>query len=1026
MWSMDGFRQRNVGPQIFDAYGVLIFMYSLVVGAARTADCLSCERRDGTLGLLFLTNLNSAEIVLGKLCSTALGTICSLVSIFPMLALPLLLGGTTFGHFWLTVLALINTIFFSLVVGLVASALCLRQATAVTLAIGLALLFGAGPTVASAMGKSFGKAGFWTAALPIVCPYHALAMAKGTIGMRSNHYWLSLALVFAMSLVALGFVMWRIARTWQDQTKTAPNFRRIAFWRRGAALRNGRDIALRRRLLEINPFFWLGGRQQISSPIFTGLVVVLLVLATRVASEARLGAAGPVAPLAGAMLTWLATGVILHALVFYYAAMISSQRLAEDKEAGALELVLCTPTTVTTISRGLWLAFGRRMFFPALMAILTHLFFAWVMAIVILTDPPSKIPNGITPIQLLWKALLNQSVSGVSLDWQIQMLVNVVFCFLAMAVGVWITLGWVGRWLGLTMKRPGFAPLAALGLVLIPPFAVFCGLCYLLGELGFFRENEDLWLPFMSTTAKAVGITWCGLSSWWAARSFRREFRNIASSRYQSLVTRRRRPTRRGLTCFALGTLGTVAMVGLLIAGFYFQQDWKSRRAWAAFQANLEKRGESLDFAALMPVPVPEAENFARSTAFKNLLTNREGAAKKMFAALAPFLVPESQTPIPNRIGAEWTQQQYASLADRATWLKNQFPTDAATNRIAAANILLSDLRAYDSLLYRLALASQLPSLQFATNRELNAIFNTASEHSALEQLHALFQLRASACLATARTSEAAEDLLTCLRLAELSRQLPDVQANLRTQFLLTRSLQPLWEGLVENRWNEPQLATFQAELSKFHLLAEYTNAIPRLVAAHIALWRAIPDDGTAAKQAQYLGNHYNLPTPSTLQPRSWWFDRCIRLHHAGQNSIARMHVAEDRVGQEVDWSDQRGLPLEGSSAQLLQQYVWMGIDARLVSYAQTVLNEAIFACALERHRLTHGQLPEDPAELVPHFLSRIPCDPVRGLPLFYQRLTDQRFILRGVGPNQVDDRKKAVSDDWLWASPTNAPLSKK
>ena len=29
--------------------------------------------------------------------------------------------------------------------------------------------------------------------------------------------------------------------------------------------------------------------------------------------------------------------------------------------------------------------------------------------------------------------------------------------------------------------------------------------------------------------------------------------------------------------------------------------------------------------------------------------------------------------------------------------------------------------------------------------------------------------------------------------------------------------------------------------------------------------------------------------------------------------------------------------------------------------------------------------------------------------------------ILRSVGPNEIDDRKKSFSDDWLWSFPTNA-----
>ena len=74
----------------------------------------------------------------------------------------------------------------------------------------------------------------------------------------------------------------------------------------------------------------------------------------------------------GYLFAWLWTGLAIHALVLYYAAMSASQRLAEDKQTGALELILCTPTTERTISRGLWLAYGRKMLFPALLAVLVH------------------------------------------------------------------------------------------------------------------------------------------------------------------------------------------------------------------------------------------------------------------------------------------------------------------------------------------------------------------------------------------------------------------------------------------------------------------------------------------------------------------------------------------------------------------------------------------------------------------------------------------------------------------------------
>jgi hypothetical protein len=48
----------------------------LLMGLGGTADCVNQERREGTLGLLFLTNLRRYDVVLGGLASTGLNSFC--------------------------------------------------------------------------------------------------------------------------------------------------------------------------------------------------------------------------------------------------------------------------------------------------------------------------------------------------------------------------------------------------------------------------------------------------------------------------------------------------------------------------------------------------------------------------------------------------------------------------------------------------------------------------------------------------------------------------------------------------------------------------------------------------------------------------------------------------------------------------------------------------------------------------------------------------------------------------------------
>src|SRR4051794_20548631 len=83
------------GKDLFMVLAVLSFLYCLAAGTRSTSDCLSEEKREGTLGLLFLTDLKGYDVVLGKVAATSLRGFYSLLAIFPILALPLLTGGVT-------------------------------------------------------------------------------------------------------------------------------------------------------------------------------------------------------------------------------------------------------------------------------------------------------------------------------------------------------------------------------------------------------------------------------------------------------------------------------------------------------------------------------------------------------------------------------------------------------------------------------------------------------------------------------------------------------------------------------------------------------------------------------------------------------------------------------------------------------------------------------------------------------------------------------------------------------------------
>src|SRR5271156_40667 len=60
-----------------------------------TVDGISRERREGTLGLLFLTRVRVLDVLLGNFGAAGLAGLCALAACVPVLIVPILTGGVS-------------------------------------------------------------------------------------------------------------------------------------------------------------------------------------------------------------------------------------------------------------------------------------------------------------------------------------------------------------------------------------------------------------------------------------------------------------------------------------------------------------------------------------------------------------------------------------------------------------------------------------------------------------------------------------------------------------------------------------------------------------------------------------------------------------------------------------------------------------------------------------------------------------------------------------------------------------------
>ena len=373
----------GVGAQLFLQLTAAAGLSALGLGVALTSDAVSRERREGTLGLLFLTDLTGWDVVLGKAGAAVTGSAYALLSLLPILAIGILLGGVTLGQVGLLSVALLNTLFVSMAVSIWVSTWCTapRQASGLSvLGVFAVAAIPIGAMIAltvDSQGNGLSPVGLL---IGLPSPMMTLGlvalptMASGPMGTSVLGVLpLPIAVSFVMSLLvqqalAWALLFWAARRTrtvWQDAPTTRWTLRLRAFWSlwtHGSAPARRR---LRQRLLARSAYLWLSQREvwKPSHPwILLGsllLIVLWLVGILRSPWSIQEVVLPVVLAAQGLLAVWLVTE--------------SAARLVEERVAGSFELLLCTPLDRDAILRGQSAALRRMFLFPAVVLVLVDL-----------------------------------------------------------------------------------------------------------------------------------------------------------------------------------------------------------------------------------------------------------------------------------------------------------------------------------------------------------------------------------------------------------------------------------------------------------------------------------------------------------------------------------------------------------------------------------------------------------------------------------------------------------------------------
>jgi ABC-type Na+ efflux pump permease subunit len=478
-------------------FGILTggaILYCLFSGVRSTADCLSEEKREGTLGLLFLTDLKGYDVVFGKLVATSLNSFYGVLAVVPMLALPLLLGGVTPGEFGRMALVAVNTLFFSLTAGMCISALCRSARNAMGATFALILLFaGVLPALGAWLGFVVHASEVPAAFLAPSAGFTYFLAFDSSYLRLGKAFWWSLAVIHALGWIFLVLACVIAPRSWQDRPAGVQRLRwgeRLRSWSYGDPTERA---AFRRFLLNQNAYFWLAARARLK-PACVWAVLALL-------------GCGWAWGLAKYHRDWLSefmyfiTGIILNLLIKGWFASECGRQVAADRTHGALELLLSTPLTIRDILRGQLLALKRQFLGPV--AVVLAVFFVFMLASV------SEVSAGEDRAAWLmfWASLMILLVADLA------------------------ALYWVGMWQGLTARNPNRATGSALNRIMVLPGIAFAFISLLVSLLSV-NHQLDLGPKFFLALWIALSLAADVGFGAWARYKLLTEFRLAATRRY--------------------------------------------------------------------------------------------------------------------------------------------------------------------------------------------------------------------------------------------------------------------------------------------------------------------------------------------------------------------------------------------------------------------------------------------------------------------------------------------------------------
>ena len=337
-------------------FGILVIAAFLISCSSclLTADAISAERREGTLGLLFLTEVTAVDVLLGKLGSVCVAGLCALLAFLPALMFPVLAGGVTGGEVFRAGVGLMETMLLALVIGLCVSAFQHERARAVRRSVAAVVAV----VVVPAYFWPVSGGGFF-GVFGALSPWVLLRAANGAASPA--FFWFSFFVIQALTWLLLGWTGVRLRRTLGEESdrdkveRAAPAAEEVQ--------RSVGFVSWQPLKDESTPVEWLAYRRYgVSAGLWT---VGLLGMAYHGWVPLAARPLGGMGTTVNWMFSW-PLGTIAGLIGGAVIAWIASRFFVGVRRTGDLELLLTTPVGAETILSDQWKVLQRVFVWPVL------------------------------------------------------------------------------------------------------------------------------------------------------------------------------------------------------------------------------------------------------------------------------------------------------------------------------------------------------------------------------------------------------------------------------------------------------------------------------------------------------------------------------------------------------------------------------------------------------------------------------------------------------------------------------------